>query len=79
MGETMRRRMIAATLVLFVACGPSKQPGVSPAATTQLPTATLDQLLAPIALYPDPLLAQMLMSAQDPPKVAELDQWLKAN
>jgi hypothetical protein len=35
-------------------------------------------LLAPIALYPDPLLAQMLMSATDPAKVAELDQWLKA-
>ena len=44
-----------------------------------LPTGTLDQLLAPIALYPDQLLAQMLMSATDPAKVTELDKWLKAN
>ena len=43
------------------------------------PTGTLDQLLAPIALYPDSLLAQMLMSAADPAKITELDKWLKAN
>ncbi len=38
---------------------------------------SLDDLFAPIALYPDPLLAQMLMSASDPAKVTELHQWLK--
>jgi hypothetical protein len=65
--------MIAATtLVLFVACG-------SPAQPQTAPTGTLDQALAPIALYPDSLLAQMLMSATDPGKVTELDKWLKAN
>jgi uncharacterized protein DUF3300 len=36
----------------------------------------LDRLFAPIALYPDPLLAQMLMSAQDPGMVAALNAWL---
>src|SRR3954454_20451572 len=75
----MRRRMIAATLVLFAACSPSKDQVAPANSSQQLPTATLDQLLAPIALYPDALLAQMLMSAQDPPKVAELDKWLKTN
>jgi hypothetical protein len=34
-------------------------------------------MLAPIALYPDPLLAQMMMSAVDPAKVSELDQFLR--
>src|SRR5580765_3210638 len=43
------------------------------------PLTSLDKLLAPIALYPDSLLAQMLMSASDPAKVKELDAWLKAN
>jgi hypothetical protein len=43
------------------------------------PLTSLDKLLAPIALYPDALLAQMLMSASDPAKVKELDAWLKAN
>ena len=76
----MRTRIIAAALVLSVACSQSQNQGNSaPQTSQQLPTATLEQLLAPIALYPDPLLAQMLMSAQDPPKVAELDKWLKAN
>src|SRR5678816_4777817 len=75
----MKTRMIAASLVLFVACSPARDQGTASAQTTQLPTGTLDQLLAPIALYPDALLAQVLMSAQDPPKVAELDKWLKAN
>jgi hypothetical protein len=36
----------------------------------------LDQLLAPIALYPDPLLAQMLMAAADPGMVSALNAWL---
>jgi len=76
----MKTRMIAATLVLFVACSPARDQATASAQTPQqLPTQTLDQLLAPIALYPDALLAQILMSAQDAPKVAELDKWLKAN
>ena len=75
----MKTRMIAASLVLFVACSPARDQGTASAQTTQLPIGTLDQLLAPIALYPDALLAQILMSAQDPPKVAELDKWLKTN
>jgi hypothetical protein len=36
----------------------------------------LDKLFAPVALYPDPLLAQMLMSAENPGKVAALNEWL---
>jgi len=76
----MKTRMIAGTLVLFVACSPARDQVTASAQTSaQLPTATLDQLLAPVALYPDALLAQILMSAQDPPKVAELDKWLKSN
>ena len=79
----MTSRLIAATVVVLVACGPPQQQataGVQAAAQgAPFPTSTMDQLLAPIALYPDPLLAQMLMSATDPAKITELDQWLKAN
>ena len=35
----------------------------------------LDQLLAPIALYPDPLLAQILMASTYPLEVVEATQW----
>ena len=75
----MTRRLIAVTLVLFVACGPTRDQSAQAAQATPLPTGTLDELLAPIALYPDSLLAQMLMSATDAAKITELDKWMKAN
>ena len=78
----MTRRLITLSLVCFVACGPAGNPaaaGAQAAKAAPLPTGTLDELLAPIALYPDSLLAQMLMSATDAAKVTELDKWLKAN
>ncbi|MBY0322832.1 MAG: DUF3300 domain-containing protein [Reyranella sp.] len=41
--------------------------------------AQLDQMMAPIALYPDPLLAQMLMAATYPLEVVEAARWSKDN
>ncbi|HKB58727.1 MAG TPA: DUF3300 domain-containing protein [Gallionellaceae bacterium] len=37
--------------------------------------AELDQMLAPIALYPDPLLSQMLMASTYPLEVVEAARW----
>ena len=39
----------------------------------------LDQLLAPIALYPDQLLAQIFLCASDPSGVTALDRFLKSH
>ena len=39
----------------------------------------LDQMLAPIALYPDALLSQVLMASTYPADVAEAAKWSKAN
>jgi hypothetical protein len=39
----------------------------------------LDQMVAPIALYPDSLLSQVLMAATYPADVAEAAKWSKAN
>jgi hypothetical protein len=39
----------------------------------------LDQMLAPIALYPDPLLAQILMAATYPLEIVLADRWVKEN
>ncbi len=44
-----------------------------------LDAAQLDQLVAPIALYPDPLLAQTLMASTYPLEVVQADRWAKAN
>jgi hypothetical protein len=73
---------MAATLVVLVACGPVQIAAgaqAAPAAQSFPATGTLSELLAPIALYPDALLAQMLLSASAPAKITELDTWLKAN
>ena len=39
----------------------------------------LDQMLAPIALYPDPLLAQVLMAATRPRDVVEAERFVRQN
>jgi hypothetical protein len=44
-----------------------------------LDAAQLDQLVAPIALYPDPLLAQVLMASTYPLEVVQADRWAKSN
>jgi len=41
--------------------------------------AELDQMLAPVALYPDSLLSQVLMAATYPDQVAQAAGWSKAN
>ena len=48
-------------------------------AAKKLPAQEIDGLLAPVALYPDQLLAQMLLSAATPARVTDLDKWLKTN
>ncbi len=39
----------------------------------------IEQMVAPVALYPDSLLAQVMMAATYPFEVAQADQWLKNN
>src|SRR5690242_8648858 len=45
----------------------------------KIPNDQLDSLVAPIALYPDPLLAQALAASTYPLEVVQLDQWMKTN
>src|SRR5690242_8016546 len=45
-------------------------------ASNPLPPDALDSLVAPIALYPDPLLAQVLAAATYPLEIIQLQQWL---
>jgi hypothetical protein len=60
------------------AASPYQQQYLSqPAAPVQaLSAEDLEQLLAPIALYPDTLLAQILAASTYPAQVAVADQWL---
>ena len=61
---------------------PPTQTAAPPA--TQEPSRTfskeqLDQMMAPIALYPDSLLSQILMASTYPADVADAAKWSKAN
>ena len=55
----------------------SRQPSSKAPAVTKVPPDVIDGLMAPVALYPDQLLAQMLVSSTTPARVKELDAWLK--
>jgi hypothetical protein len=64
---------------------PAAQPAATPAAApeaaappaaTKLPPEQLESLVAPIALYPDALLAQTLVASTYPLEIIQLQQWL---
>ncbi|HUB82237.1 MAG TPA: DUF3300 domain-containing protein [Bryobacteraceae bacterium] len=58
----------------------AQAPAPPPAAQSQnLPPDQLENLVAPIALYPDPLLGQVLAASTYPVELVEAQQWLQAN
>jgi Protein of unknown function (DUF3300) len=48
-------------------------------AAPAIPADQLDSLVAPIALYPDPLLTQVLVASTYPLEIIQLGQWLGKN
>src|SRR5271168_4834336 len=60
--------------------GPARMPVPVPQEDApKIPNDQLDSLVAPVALYPDPLLAQVLAASTYPLEIMQLQQWLKAN
>ena len=51
----------------------------APAAAASFTKEQLEQIVAPMALYPDPLVSQMLMASTYPLEIVEAARWLKAN
>src|SRR5689334_10964726 len=74
----MRALFFALLLLLPVATlAQTQQP---PASSAQLlKPQELDQLVAPIALYPDNLLAQILMASAYPLDIVQAERWLKSH
>src|SRR5436190_4751546 len=86
------KSFIAVALSLLLAFPATAQtpapPPSQPASPATAPAAAgaktfsqeeLDQLLAPIALYPDALLAQVLMASTYPLEVVAAERWVKTN
>lgn len=61
-------------LLLFPSFTPFLQAQTAPPTPQQL-----DQLLAPIALYPDSLLAQITTASTNPQEILDVDNWLANN
>ena len=76
--------LIGSVVLLLVGLAIYRQPariahaGQSSTGSTLAP-AELDRLLAPIALYPDQLLAQILLCAGEPDGVRALDAFIKSH
>jgi len=69
-------QLLALLLSASVAFAQTQPPAPRGAAATQ---QELDQMLAPIALYPDSLLSQILMASTYPLEVVEAARWSRAN
>lgn len=58
---------------------PQTAPIATPAVKPAFTSAQIDQWVAPVALYPDPLLSQVLMAATYPANVVQAVQWSRDN
>ena len=62
-----------------VAVQPPQAAAPAEQSAAKIPADQLDSLVAPIALYPDPLLSQVLVASTYPLEVIQLQQWLAQN
>lgn len=65
--------MVMPLLAISPASQAAEQDGV------EFSQAELDQMLAPIALYPDALLSQVLIAATYPLEIIQADRWVRSN
>ena len=86
-GASGRRRALPlilvalAALIARLACAAEEAPDGTPAAaqTAKFSPAQIEQLVAPIALYPDGLAVQVLIAATYPLEVVEAARWRTKN
>ncbi len=83
--DATRRGIVAVLCAIAIAGGDAAvfaaapQPLPAQDAASAIPPDQLDSLVAPIALYPDPLLAQTLAASTYPLEIMQLQQWLSRN
>ena len=77
MNRTISLKTLAWFLTVLLATPPTIL--AQQAEQTVFKQEELDQILAPIALYPDPLISQILMASTYPLEVIQADHWAKQN
>jgi hypothetical protein len=75
--SNLRSILTSLLVVLLLLQGAS--PLVGAQATAGPTPAQLDQLLAPVALYPDALLSQITTASTTPQEILDVNAWLQAN
>ena len=78
----LTRHVVAITFAILLVSGNPPmfaQQAPQPAENVKIPADQLDALVAPIALYPDPLLSQTLVASTYPLEIIQLQQWLERN
>jgi len=71
--------MLAAVFTLILTSGGSVHAQQLPDPEQLLSPEQLDDMVAPIALYPDPLISQILVASTYPLEIVEANQWLMRN
>src|SRR5215472_7476635 len=79
MVSAMMRALFFALLLLVPMTALAQTPETAASKPDLLKPEELDQLVAPIALYPDPLLAQVLIASAYPLDIVQADRWLKSH
>jgi len=83
--QSVRILLVAVLMIAVIhddtefASFPQSVPSQSGERTLEIPPDQLDSLVAPIALFPDPLLAQTLAASTYPLEIIQLQQWLAKN
>src|SRR5215472_12201931 len=75
----MIRSLIFALFLLMPVGAVAQTQETSPAQPQLLKPEELDQVVAPIALYPDNLLAQVLMASAYPIDIVQAERWLQSH
>jgi len=71
--------LVFSDLAVFTQQEPTSLPAQEAQDAPKIPSDQLDSLVAPIALYPDPLLSQTLVASTYPLEIIQLQQWLDKN
>ncbi len=71
--------LVPGEALAYISFGEQTPAPSNPTQPSKISPEQLDSLVAPIALYPDPLLAQTLAAATYPLEIIQLQQWLEKN
>ncbi len=75
----LRNLPFLAVVLIFISASPIWAEDAAPATGAPLKQEELDQMLAPLALYPDSLLSQVLMASTYPIEIVQADRFVKAH